>query len=457
MNNQTALGEEKIGRLLLKYSIPAIIGMVVTSFYNIADRAFIGAIDGVGPLAISGLGITMPVFTLILAFGMLVAMGGATNIAIKLGEGKREEAERFLGNAFILVVIISLMITTVGLVFIDEILMLFGASSDTLYYAKEYISVIFIGTVFNLAGFVLNNAIRSDGNPKMAAKTMIVGCALNLILDPIFIFVLGLGIRGAATATVICQVIIFMWVFYYFTKGKSNLKLKKINFKLDSKIIKRIVVVGSAPFAMELATSLVHVLLNNSLKIYGGDLAIGAMTAVTSIMLMFMMPVFGISQGVQTIIGYNYGAKKHNRCREAIKLAVLVATFILTLGFILVQVFPSTFIGIFNKDEKLMSIAVEGIRLYLLTFPIVGVSIVGPIYFQSIGKAKHSMFLSLLRQIILLVPLLAILPKYFGLKGVWLVQPTSDLISAIIAVIFLRVEFKKASFLEVDNEEKINQ
>lgn len=449
MNSQELLGKEKIWKLLIKYSIPAIIGMLVTSLYNTVDRVFIGSMPGVGSLAIAGLGVTMPVFTLILAFGMLIAMGATTNLSIKLGEGKKEEAEKILGNALILSIIVSIGILVVGLMFIDEILMAFGASTDTLYYAKEYMSVILSGTVFSLVGFTLNNAIRADGNPKMAAKTMIVGCVLNLILDPIFIFVFDLGIRGAATATVICQIITAIWVLHYFTKGKSNLKLRVKNFKLEKNIVKIIIVLGASAFAFELSMSLVQVLSNNALKFYGGDLAVGAMTAVTSISLMFMMPIFGINQGAQSIIGYNYGAKKYDRSKQALVLSIVVATTILVIGFVIIQIFPRFFVGIFNKDKELMDIGVQGIRIYLSTLPIIGISIVGPVYFQSIGKAKYSMVLILLRQFILLTPLIIILPKFFGLAGVWLAQPVADIISAVVIILILIKDFRGTKKLEI--------
>lgn len=443
MDNQRALKEEKIGRLLIRYSIPAIIAMMVTSLYNVVDRAFIGSIKDIGALAIAGLGVTMPVFTLILAFGMLVSVGGGTQLSIKLGEGNKEEAERILGNTFILSVLISVIITIVGLLFLDNILFAFGASPETIAYAKDYMGVILSGTVFNLVSFSLNNAIRAEGNPKLAARIMIVGCILNLILDPIFIFVFDLGIKGAAMATVLCQVILAVWVLHYFTKGKSSLKLRRKNLKLDKNIVKVIVAIGLTPFAMELSTSAAHVLSNNALKTYGGDLAIGAMTALTSISLMFMMPIFGLSQGMQTIISYNYGAKEYGRSKKALSLAMIGAIILLCIGFVIVQMFPKLFVGIFNKDSQLMAIAVRGIRINLSTLPIMGIAIIGPVYFQCIGKAKHSMVLTLLRQFILLIPLLLLLPIRFGLDGVWLAQPLADTIAMVIILIVLRKEFKK--------------
>ncbi|MCC0694762.1 MATE family efflux transporter [Clostridioides sp. ES-S-0048-02] len=442
MENQEALRHEKIWILLFRYSIPAIIAMMVTSLYNVVDRAFIGSMEGVGSIAITGLGVTMPVFTLIIAFGMLVSVGASTSLSIKLGERNKKEAEKILGNALTLSIIISIIITVLGLVFLEDILFLLGASKDSISYAKDYMSVILVGTPFNLIAFSLNNAIRAEGNPKLAARTMIVGCILNLILDPIFIFVFNLGIKGAAIATVLCQVVVFTWVAHYFIRGKSNLKLKKYNLKLDTNIIKKIFAIGMTPFAMEVAISITHVFTNNSLKAYGGDLAIGAMTALTSILLMFMMPVFGLNQGMQTIISYNYGAKQFERAKKTLILSIIVSIVILSFGFLVVQVYPEVFVGIFNKDSNLMEIAVRGININLITLPIMGISIVGPVYFQCVSKVKHSMFLTLLRQFILFIPLIIVLPIRFNLDGVWLAQPIADFIAMIIVLLFLRREFK---------------
>lgn len=443
MKNIEILAEEKISKLLIRYSVPAILSMLITSLYNIVDRAFIGSIKGVGSLAIAGLGVTMPIFTLMVSFGVLISMGATTNIAIKLGEGNREEAEKYLGNAFIFSIIVAVLIMIIGLSFINPILKIFGASPDTLIYAREYISVILIGSITCITGFTLNNIIRVDGNPKFAARTMILGCLINVVLDPIFIFIFDMGIRGAAIATVLTQVIVFIIVIYYFFSEKSTIKLRKNNFRLEFKTVKKIILLGAAPFIMELATSFVSLIMNNSLKLYGGDLAIGAMTAVTSIVLIFIMPIFGINQGVQTIIGYNYGAKKYKRAKDALKLAILYSTVISTVGFVLIEIFPTIFIGIFSKDSELMNVAISGLRVYSLTLPLIGVILIGPAYFQAIGKVKQSMFLSVLRQVIVLIPILFILPKFINLSGVWLAQPITDLISVLIIILLLVKEFNK--------------
>lgn len=443
MENQGALRHENISKLLIKYSVPAILAMMVASLYNIVDRAFIGSMENVGPLAISGLGITMPLFTILGAFCVAIAVGGSTNISIKLGEGNKEEAEKIMGSTVALEFAVGIIMVLVGILFLDNILYAFGASDDTIKYAKGYMSVIFAGAWFNLPGFALNSCIRGEGNPKLAARMMIISCVLNLILDPIFIFGLDMGIKGAAIGTVICQLFIFIWSIYYFTLGKSNLKLRLKNIRLDKKLIKIILAIAVTPFFMELAAGSIHLVTNKVLKVYGGDLSIGAMTAVTSISLMFLMPIFGLSQGMQTIIAYNYGAKQLGRARKTLFLGILYGTIILTIGFILVKLFPEAFVGIFTKDESLMNMAIEGININLTTLPIVGISVLGSVYFQSIGEAKKSMFLSLLRQVIILIPVIIIVPKMYGLKGVWASQPIADFLAMFIVAIFLCKEFKK--------------
>lgn len=442
MENQQTLKEEKISKLLLKYSVPAILAMMVASLYNTVDRAFIGSIKDVGALAISGLGVTMPLFTILGAFCVAIAVGGSTNISIKLGEGNKEEAEKILGNTFLLELIVGISIMVIGTIFLEDILYIFGASNDTLKYAKEYMSVILFGAWFNLPGFALNSAIRADGRPKLAANMMIVSCILNLILDPIFIFCFDMGIQGAAIGTIICQLVICIWSMHYFTRGKSNLKLKVKNIKIKFNILKPIIVIALTPFFMELASGSIHLVTNRVLKIYGGDLSIGAMAAITSICLMFLMPVFGLSQGMQTIIAYNYGAKEYDRARKVLFSAIIAGTIILTLGFVLIKIYPEKFIGIFTNDDKLISLALNGIKIYSITLPIIGISILGTVYFQSIGSAKVSMVLGLLRQVIILIPVILVVPKIYGLDGVWMSQPIADLGAMIVVGLFLIRDIK---------------
>ncbi len=453
MKNEQILGTESIPRLLLKYSVPAIIGMMVNALYNVVDRIFIGNIPDVGPLAITGVGICLPIMTIILAFSMLIGIGATTNISIKLGQGKREDAERIIGNSISLSIIIGLIISVIGIIFGDTILKLFGASDLTIQYAKDYIYIILGGSIFSMLGYTLNNTIRGDGNPKLAAMIMITGCLTNIALDALLIFVFKLGIQGAAIATVVSQIVTAIWGLSYYIKGKSNLKFEKSSLKLDKNLVKIIFAIGSAPFAMQLATSLVQVISNNALKMYGGDLAIGAMATISSISMMCLMPIFGLNQGAQPIIGFNFGAKQYDRANKTFKLSALVAIVIMTTGWILVQTIPEVIVGMFNKDPKLMSISVNGAKIYLLMLPIIGISITGSNYIQSIGKAKIAMFLSLLRQVILLIPMIIVLPRIFGLDGVWYAQPVSDFIATVITSIILYKELKSYKKVKVKDQE----
>lgn len=447
------LGEEKISKLLMEFSIPAIIGMVVTTLYNIVDRIYIGNIPGIGTQALAGLAITMPIMTIIMAFGMLIGIGTSARISLKLGEHKKEEAENHLGNAVTLIVIASMIITVVGLVFMDNILNLFGASPDTEIYARQYMQIIFIGTIFNMLGFGLNHSIRSDGSPKVAMLSMLIGAGANIVLDPVFIFIFGMGVRGAAIATVISQIVSAVWIVFYFTKGKGTLKIRKENLALKRAIVLSIFSIGMSPFSMQVAQSIVQILANNSLKEYGGDHAIAAMAIINSIAMIFMMPIFGLNQGSQPIIGYNYGAKKYKRVKDTVKYAAIVATIIVTVGWIVTQVTPQILIKLFNRDVELVKIGSSGMRIFLFMLPVVGFQVISSNYFQSIGKAKVSMFLSLLRQVLILIPCLIILPKIFGLVGVWLAGAVADGLASLITGIFFFTSVKKLS--DKENEDNI--
>lgn len=454
MDRQTRLGKEPVGKLLWQFSIPAIVGMLVTALYNIIDRIYIGNIPNVGSVAITGVGITLPIMTIIMAFGMLVGIGTSARVSLTLGEGKKDEAEKLLGNAFTLLIIIGIAISILGIVFGEKILFIFGASKNTIYYAKEYINIIFIGTIFNMISFGLNHSIRAEGNPKVAMFTMLIGALLNAILDPIFIFVFKLGVRGAAIATILSQLVCAIWILRYFLGKNSTLKIRKRNLKLQFNLMISIFAIGMSPFAMQLAASLVQVICNNALISYGGDIAVGAMTIIGSISSIFFMPIFGINQGGQPIIGYNYGSHKYNRVKKAVKDSALAATIIMIIGFLIIELCPQLVIRIFNNDEGLVSTATYGIRIYLCMIPFVGFQIISANYFQSIGKAKISMFLSLLRQIILLIPMLLILPKVFGITGVWLAGPVSDFISSVVTGILFYSDIKKLKEKE-DKEEDI--
>lgn len=455
-DRQKRLGIEPIGELLAKFSIPAIVGMLVNAFYNIVDRLYIGHIKDVGHIAITGVGLTLPITTIIMAFGMLVGIGSGAAMSIKLGKKKFKEAEKIVGNAFVLNVIISIAITILGLIFVGPLLKILGSSSETFGYAKEYIDVILMGTIFNSMAFSMNSLIRAEGNPKMAMITMLIGALLNTILDPIFIFTFDMGIKGAAIATVISQIISAAWVLSYFFGKKSTIKIKKENMKLDKKVVKNIFSIGIAPFSMQIAASLVAITANKALKANGGDLAIGAMAVINSVSLIFLMPMFGLNQGAQPIIGFNYGAGNYKRVKDTLKTAVTVATIIAIIGFILIQAFPDKIVGFFNKDPELLRIGTQGIRIYLFMLPVIGFQIVSSNYFQAVGKARLAMFLGMLRQVILLIPLLIILPniKGLGLVGVWLAGPISDALASVITGILIVKEMKG---LNVAHNESIVQ
>lgn len=443
MDRQKALGEQKVTSLLLKFSIPAIVGMLVNALYNIIDRIFIGHIPGVGNLAITGVGITLPLSTIILAFGMLVGIGTASIISIRLGQGKRQEAENILGNAITLIIILSVAITIIGLLFGRPILGLFGASDKTIGYAQDYMQIIFAGTIFNILSFGLNHSIRADGSPAIAMASMLIGAITNIVLDPVFIFVLGMGVKGGAIATIIAQFCSAVWGLYYFTKGKSSLKIRVKNLKLKLKLVLSIFEIGISPFSMQLAASLVQVISNNALLKYGGDNAVGGMTIINSISTIFLMPIFGLNQGMQPIIGYNYGAKKYDRVKQAVKYPQIAATMLVVAGFLAVEFIPDVLIKFFNSDLSLLEMTENGIRIYLASFPLIGVQIIETNYFQCIGKAKISMFLSLLRQVFLLVPCILILPRFFELNGVWLAGPVSDTLAFIITITIFITQIRK--------------
>lgn len=446
LDKSRELEERDIKELLIKFSIPAIIGMLVNALYNIVDRIFIGKV--VGRDAIAGLAVTFPISTVIMAFGMLVGLGASTLISIKLGEKNRDGAERILGNAVILDTVISLLVSIVGIMFINPVLTLFGASAGTIGYAREYIVIILAGAVVQNIGFGINNVIRAEGNPKIAMRTMIVGAISNIILDALFVLAFGWGIKGAAIATVISETINTCLVMNYFANPGSNslLKLKKKYFKLNPAHVKEIFAIGLSPFSMQIASSAVVALYNKGLVVYGGDIAISAMGIISSISNMIFMCIFGINQGCQPILGYNYGARRFDRVKSALKYAIFAATCISLIGYLGVMVFPEALASIFCKnDRELIALCAHGIRLDLMFLPVLGYQIVASNYFQAIGKAKTAIFLGLARQVIVLIPLILILPLFFELDGLWLSQSMADIVATVLTSWFLIKDMRKIS------------
>ncbi len=441
MDRAKQLGEESIGKLLWKFSVPAIVGMLVNALYTVVDRIFVGR--GVGLLGISATTVAFPISIIILAFGLLIGVGAAATVSIKLGQQNRTDAERILGNAFSLAILVSIVLTVLGLIFEEPLLRVFGASKAVLPLAKQFVTIILMGTVLQEIGFALNNVIRAEGNPRMAMFTMLIGAVLNSILNPIFIFGLHWGIRGSAIGTIVSQTVCAIWILSYFSGKKSTLKLKIANLKLRGNIVGQILAIGMSAFAFQLAASIITVIFNQSLATYGGDVAIAAMGIINSIVMLILMPVFGLSQGAQPIIGYNYGAKNHDRIIKTLKLSMIAATWITTAGFILVQCFPRVILNVFSSgNERLLTIGTPGIRMFLMVLPIVGFQIIGSNYFQAVGKARLSIFLTLSRQVIILLPLIVILPRLFRLTGVWISGPIADFTATLLTGWFIFRELK---------------
>lgn len=440
MNHSKQLGEDKVSTLLIRFSVPAIIGMMVNALYNVVDRIFVG--QGVGKNAIAGITIGFPIMIVIMAFGMLIGIGATSLISIRLGEHNKAEAEHIVGNGFTLLVGTSIILTVLGLIFLKPLLMTFGASQNVLPYAQAYLQIILFGAVFQGIGFGMNNFIRAEGNPRMAMATMLIGAIINTILDPIFIYGLKMGIEGAAWATIISLAASAAWVLYYFLNGQSSLKLRWANLKLDLTLTGKIMAIGSAPFFMQLAASGIMLVFNLLLVKYGGDIAISAMGIVNSVAMLILMPIFGINQGAQPIIGYNYGAKQFDRVKKTLKLAIIAATAVTVLGFGIVQIFPKAIIQMFNRDPELVELGASALRIFLIFLPIIGFQIVGANYFQATGKPLQATILSLSRQVLILFPALFILSNYFGLKGVFMAGPLSDLVSSIITGLWLFFELK---------------
>lgn len=442
VQNVKELEFEKIPKLLWKYFLPAFAGVIINSLYNIVDRIFIG--HGVGAMALSGLSAVFPIMVIMMAFGMLIGMGAGVRVSLNLGKKDFKRAEKVLGNAFVLMVIMALLITIIGFSIKTPMLRFFGVNNETFAYANEYLNIILFGSVFNIVGYSLNNLIRSEGSAKVAMVSMLISAGLNIILDPLFIFVLDMGVAGAAYATIISQLALCIWVIAHFRSKRSVIKLRMRNFKLQGDIIWYIITIGFAPFSMQMASSLVFGTFNIQLIRYGGDIAVGAMGVVMSIAMLLVMTILAINMASQPIIGFNYGAKNYVRVKQTLVLSLIFATIISVIGFALGELFPRTIIKIFNNDSaELLNIGTRGLRLFLLALPLVGFQIITGNYFQSTGKAGLAALISLLRQVIILLPILIILPKHIGLDGVWLAGPISDTISAIITSIFLIRELKR--------------
>jgi len=435
------LGHEPIGKLLIEYSLPAIIGMAASSLYNVIDRAFIG--NGVGPMAIAGLGLTLPLMVLTVAFGAMIGSGASTMVSIRLGQQRKTDATNILGNTLMLNFLFGIAITVLGLIFLDPMLYAFGASPQTLPYARDFMQIILVANLFNHNFIGLNNVMRASGYPKKAMLSTLLTVAINICLAPLFIFVFHWGIRGAALATAVAQFVGFCWVMMHFINKNHFLHFQKGYFRLDKRIVTDILSIGLSPFLMNLCASLVTLVINKSLVGYGGDLYIGAYGIVGSVAMLFIMIVLGLNLGMQPIAGYNYGAKQYHRVVSVYKRALIVGTGITTVGFLAAYLFPGAIVSIFTNDSELQSISKKAIQIIFFSFPIVGFQVVTTNFFQSIGKAKLAILLSLSRQLIFLLPALLIMPTLFGVEGVWMALPTGDALASLVTLMVIVWQRKK--------------
>lgn len=436
------LEHEKTGKLMWKYFLPAFASMMANTLYNVVDRIYIG--QGVDALALSGLTVVFPLMIIIMAFGMLVGMGSAVRISLSLGEKDYGRANRILGNAFFLTMILGVTLMVTGFLVRDSVLKIFGAGPETIEYASDYFSIILLGTPLAMTGFSLNNVIRAEGNPRIAMYSMFISAGLNIVLDPIFIFGLGMGVKGAALATIISQAVLFVWVISHFRSRRSVTRLLLPNVRPDPYIIRYIVSIGFAPFAMNIASSIVTAVMNTKFIRFGGDISVGALGIVNSATMMLVVSIISINMAIQPIIGFNYGAGLFCRVKETVMKAIRYAVIISTAGWLLCMLAPGAIISIFNTDSpELRAAGVMGLRIYVAVMPLIGFQIIASNYFQAIGRAKLAAFLSLLRQIIVLLPLIMILPGFWGVAGVWIANPISDTVSAVLTFIFFRREITK--------------
>ena len=442
MDRSEAMRYKNIGSLLWTFSLPAIIGMLVNSLYNIVARIFVGR--GIGAVAIAATTVAFPIMIILMAVSVLIGVGATALISIRLGENRKEEAEKVIGNAMLMLILLPAVFAFFFFIFTEPILMAFGASQEVFPYARDYMHIIMLGAVFGSLSMGMNNFIRAEGNPRMSMYTQLLGAAINVVLTYVFIFIVGWGIKGAAYATIIAQFISMVWVLSYFYTGRSLVKIRLKNLKPQMPILLSIMAIGFAPFAMQMASSVQNLILNKTLMAYGGDLALSAIGIVISIGMLLFMPILGLSQGAQPIIGYNFGAQQYNRVIETLKLAVAAATGIAVLGYIAIRLWSVPLAALFSEgDTALTFLTSHAMLIYFAVFPIIGFQVICSGFFQATGKALKSTILSLSRQVLLFIPLLLILPRFWGIEGVWRAAPIADCLSVLITGSFIYFEMKK--------------
>ena len=444
MENKQAtleLGTKPVGKLLTQYALPAMIAMTASSLYNIVDRVFIG--QGVGALAISGLAITFPFMNLTAAFGAGIGIGASTAISVKLGQKDYTTAQHILGNTVSLNLIVGIGLSIICLLFLDPILRFFGASDQTLPYAHEYMVIILLGNVISHMYFGMNALLRAASKPKQAMFATIFTVLMNVILDALFIIGFKWGIQGAAWATILSQAIALCWQMKLFSNKSELLHLKRGIYKLNKRLVEHIIAIGVSPFLMNVCACIIVIFMNNQLVRFGGDLSVGAYGIANGIAMVFVMFVIGINQGMQPIAGYNYGAQKYDRLMRVVNLSIYAATVIMLVGWLIAMFLPYYCARMFTTDNTLIDMGIKAIRIMMLCFPIIGFQMVVTNFFQCIGKVKISIFLSLSRQMIILLPLLGLLPIWWGIDGVWYSMPISDFSAAAIAAVVMVWYMKK--------------
>ncbi len=446
MQNKEFLGTEPIGKLLVKMAIPTVLAQLVNMLYNIVDRIFIGHIEGVGDAALTGVGICMPIIMAVSAFAALISSGGAPRASICLGEGKPKDAEKILGNCFTLQLIVSAILTAVILIFNRDLLMAFGASENTIGYATDYMGIYAIGTIFVQLTLGMNSYITAQGATRVSMISVLIGAIANIVLDPIFIYALGMGVKGAALATIISQALSCAWALYFLFGNKTILKIRKENLGINPKIVLPCIALGLAPFIMQISESIISVCFNSSLQSYGGDIAVGAMTILTSVMQFAMLPLQGVAQGAQPITSYNYGAKNKDRVKQSFFLLLKVSLGYSLVLWSCIMLFPTAFASVFTNKPELIEFTSGALRIYCGALGIFGIQIAAQMTFISLGKALSSITVAVVRKFVLLIPLIYIVPQFVENKtmGVYLAEPIADALAVTFTAILFVFQFRKA-------------
>ena len=446
MKNKEFLGTDPIGKLLLKMAIPTVLAQLVNMLYNIVDRIFIGHIEGVGDYALTGVGLCMPIIMAVSAFAALISIGGAPRASICLGEGKQKEAERILGNCFTLQIVISALLTNLIIIFGEPLLMNFGASANTIEYARDYLQIYALGTIFVQLTLGMNAYITAQGATKISMISVLIGAVANIVLDPIFIYVFDMGVKGAALATIISQALACTWALSFLLGNKTILKIRRENIKIEPKVVLPCIALGLAQFIMQISESVISVCFNSSLQGYGGDIAVGAMTILTSVMQFAMLPLQGVAQGAQPIISYNYGAKNKGRVKQSFFLLLKVSLIYSVALWACIMLFPTVFATIFTSKPELIEFTSGALRIYCAALLIFGIQVAAQMTFISLGKALSSITVAVVRKFVLLVPLIYIVPHFVADKtmGVYLAEPIADTLAVTFTAILFVFQFKKA-------------